>query len=140
MSRLNNNSCQVGKIVAFCCNCTVSVSTDMLREAGLIPENLDVKKLSCTGRIEVSALLSAFEQGAEAVFVAGCLSDECHNLSGSRRAEKRVGYTKRLLEELDIDPDRIEMFFVRRGETQTIVDAVREMTTRIAKLGQLHGI
>ncbi|MFO8240958.1 MAG: hydrogenase iron-sulfur subunit, partial [Dissulfuribacterales bacterium] len=124
MSRLKNNSCQVGKIVVFCCNYTTSVSTDTLREAGLIPENLDVKKLPCTGRIEVSALLDAFEQGAEAVFVAGCRSDECHNLSGSRRAEKRVGYTKRLLAELDIDPDRVEMFFVHRGETQPIVDAV----------------
>nr|HDM99628.1 hydrogenase iron-sulfur subunit [Deltaproteobacteria bacterium] len=138
MNRLKNNSYQVGKIVAFCCNYTASVSTDTLRDADLIPENLDVRKLPCTGCIEVSALLDAFEQGAEAVFVAGCRSGECHNLSGSRRAEKRVVYTKRLLEELNIDPDRVEMFFVHRGETQPIVDAVRQMTRRILKLGQLH--
>ena len=106
-----NNNHQIGRIAAFCCNYTASVATDTLREAGLIPESLDVKKLPCTGRIEVRVLLDAFEQGAEAVFVAGCRADECHNLSGSRRAEKRVGYTKKLLKELGIDPDRIEMFF-----------------------------
>jgi F420-non-reducing hydrogenase iron-sulfur subunit len=138
MSKQMNNSHQIGKIAAFCCNYTASVATDTLREAGLIPESLDVKKLPCTGRIEVRTLLDAFEQGAEAVFVAGCRADECHNLSGSRRAERRVGYTKKLLKELNIDPGRIEMFFVHCGETQPIVEAVREMTTRISKLEQLH--
>ena len=132
----NNN--QLGRIAAFCCNYTASVATDTLRAAGLIPESLDVKKLPCTGRIEVRALLDAFEQGAEAVFVAGCSVDECHNLSGSKRAKKRVGYTKKLLKELDIDPGRIEMFFVHCGETQPIVEAVREMTARISKLERLH--
>ena len=133
-----NNNHQIGKIAAFCCNYTASVATDTLREAGLIPESLDVKKLPCTGRIEVRALLDAFEQGAEAVFVAGCSVDECHNLSGSKRAKKRVGYTKKLLKELDIDPGRIEMFFVHCGETQPIVEAAREMTARISKLKRLH--
>ena len=140
MSRQMNNNHQTGKIAAFCCNYTASVATDTLREAGLITESLDIKKLPCTGRIEVHALLDAFEQGSEAVFVAGCRADECHNLSGSRRAEKRVGYTKKLLKELNIDPGRIEMFFVRCGETQPIVEAVREMTKRISKLEQLHSI
>jgi len=133
-----NNNHQIGRIAAFCCNYTASVATDTLRKAGLIPESLDVKKLPCTGRIEVRVLLDAFEQGAEAVFVAGCRADECHNLSGSRRAEKRVGYTKKLLKELGIDPDRIEMFFVHYGETQPVVEAVREMTARISKLERLH--
>jgi F420-non-reducing hydrogenase iron-sulfur subunit len=133
-----NNNHQTGRIVAFCCNYTVSVATDTLREAGLFPDSLDLKKLPCTGRIEVPALLDAFEQGAEAVFVAGCRADECHNLSGSRRAEKRVGYAKMLLKELDIDPDRIEMFFVHCGETEPIVEAVREMTARISKFERLH--
>lgn len=138
MSRQMNNNHQIGKIAAFCCNYTASVATDTLREAGLITESLDIKKLPCTGLIEVHALLDAFEQGAEAVFVAGCRADECHNLSGSRRAEKRVGYAKKLLKELDIDPGRIEMFFVHCGETQPILEAVREMATRISKLEQLH--
>ena len=133
-----NNNHQIGRIAAFCCNYTASVATDTLRKAGLIPESLYVKKLPCTGRIEVRVLLDAFEQGAEAVFVAGCRADECHNLSGSRRAEKRVGYTKKLLKELGIDPDRIEMFFVHYGETQPVVEAVREMTARISKLERLH--
>ncbi|PXF54856.1 MAG: hypothetical protein C4B57_05520 [Deltaproteobacteria bacterium] len=138
MSEHTNSNHQIGRIVAFCCNYTAGVATDTLREAGLIPESLEMKKLSCTGRIEVSVLLDAFEKGAEAVFVAGCRADECHNLSGSRRAEKRVGYAKILLKELDIDPDRIEMFFVHCGETEPIVEAAREMTARISKLERLH--
>ena len=133
-----DNNHQIGRIVAFCCNYTAGVATDTLRQAGLIPENLQVKKMPCSGRIEVPALLDAFGQGAEAVFVAGCHLDKCHNLSGSKWAAKRVGYTKEILKELGIDPGRIEMFFVRPGETEPIVEAAREMATRISKLEQLH--
>ncbi len=135
-----DSNLQTGKIVAFCCNYTATVAPETLREAGLIPANLEFRKLPCTGRIEVPALLDAFEGGAEAVFVAGCHENECHNLSGSRRAGKRVKYTKEILEELDIDPSRVEMFFVNRAETEPIIEAVREMTRRISKLGRLHAI
>ncbi|NIA08221.1 MAG: hydrogenase iron-sulfur subunit [Nitrospiraceae bacterium] len=128
---------QTGKIVGFCCNYTATVLPETLRESGLIPEDLEIRKLACTGRIEIPALLDAFTDGAEAVFVAGCQPNECHNLSGSRRAEKRVKYTKEILKELDIDPNRLEMFFVNRAETEPIIEAVREMMGRISRLGQL---
>lgn len=124
--------------MGFCCNYTAGVSIDTIKNAGLIPENVYIQKLPCTGLIEISELLDAFEQGAEAVFVAGCPEDECHNLSGSRRAGKRVAYVKKLLKELDIDPSRVEMFFVPCGQTEPIVDAAREMKARILKLERLH--
>jgi len=140
MSEDMESNHQTGKIVAFCCNYTATVAPETLREAGLIPEGLEIRKLACTGRIEIPALLDAFTNGAEAVFVAGCLENECHNLSGSRRAEKRVKYTKGILKELYIDPSRLEMFFVNRAETEPIIAAVREMTGRISELGRLHAI
>jgi F420-non-reducing hydrogenase iron-sulfur subunit len=80
-----NNNHQIGRIVAFCCNYTASVATDTLREAGLIPESLDVKKLPCTGRVEVPALLAAFEQGADAVLISPAASRQPN---GSDRPER----------------------------------------------------
>ncbi len=118
------------KIKGFCCNYTASVSVDALKEAGLVPENFEMERLPCSGRLEVPQLLEAFEQGADAVFVAGCMIDECHNLSGSRRASKRVGQAKKIIQELGIDQGLVEMFFVGRGETGPVVDAVREMASR----------
>jgi F420-non-reducing hydrogenase iron-sulfur subunit len=118
------------KIKGFCCNYTASVGVDALKEAGLVPEDFEMERLPCSGRLDVPQLLEAFEQGADAVFVAGCMIDECHNLSGSRRASKRVGQAKKIIQELGIDQGLVEMFFVGRGETGPVVDAVREMASR----------
>ncbi len=123
-----------GQIVGFCCNYTASVPAEVLIEAGLIPENVELRRLPCTGKLEVRAILDAFTQGAQGVFVAGCRVDECHNLSGSNRASKRVAYARDLLKELDLDPGRLEMVFVPRGEAEPIVEITREMERRVSDM------
>ncbi len=120
----------MSNIKGFCCNYTLSVDLDALKTEGLVPEGLEIERLPCTGRLEVPELLDAFTEGAEAVFVVGCQVDKCHNLSGSYRASKRVKYAKKILEELDMDPGRVEMFFADRGETEPIVEAARVMSER----------
>ncbi len=120
----------MSNIKGFCCNYTLSVDLDALKKEGLVPEGLEIERLPCTGRLEVPELLDAFTEGADAVFVVGCQVDKCHNLSGSYRASKRVKYAKKILEELDMDPGRVEMFFADRGETEPVVEAARVMSER----------
>jgi len=126
------------KIVAFCCHYAAGVPQETLSEAGLLPEGFKMERLPCTGRLEIPAMLEAFEQGAEAVMVAGCRLDECHNLSGSKRAARRVGVVRNILTELNVDPGRIEMIFVARGETESIVEAARKIASRVSAMGLLH--
>lgn len=127
------------KIIGICCHYTARVPEEALKEAGVLPGGVRMEHLPCTGRVEVPALLAAFEKGADAVFVAGCEADACHNLSGSHRASKRVRQTKVILEELDVNPERVEMFFVARGEMEPVVAAAREMSERVGRLGPLFG-
>ncbi len=42
--------------------------------------------LPCTGRIDESLLLKAFENGADGVMVIGCLEGDCHYVNGNIRA------------------------------------------------------
>ncbi len=121
-----------GKIVAFCCNYVTSVPAETLVEGGLVPEGFEINRLPCTGKLEVKALLEAFAHGAQAVFVAGCKIDKCHNSSGSYRAAKRVKYAKKILEELSIPSDRLEMIFVDRGETGPVVEMAKAMQERLS--------
>jgi len=123
---------EMNRIKGFCCNYTLSVEPDALKSEGLIPENVEIERLPCTGRLEVSELLDSFTQGVSAVFVVGCQLDKCHNLSGSRRASKRVSQAKKILEELEMDPGLVEMFFADRGETEPVVQAARLMSERTA--------
>ncbi len=119
----------MSKIKGFCCNYTLSVDDDALRQEGLVPRGLEIERLPCTGRLKVPEILDAFAEGADAVFVVGCQIDKCHNLSGSYRASKRVKYVKEILKELDINPACVEMFFAGRGETEPVVAAARVMAS-----------
>ena len=121
----------MSKIKGFCCNYTLSVEPETLREEGLVPEDTEIERLPCTGRLEIPELLAAFTSGAGAVFVVGCQIDKCHNLSGSARASKRVASAKKILQELDIDPSLVEMFFAGRGQTEPVVEAARVMASRL---------
>jgi coenzyme F420-reducing hydrogenase delta subunit len=99
------------------------------------PTNVKVIQVPCTGRVDILHLLKAVEEGADGVYVAGCLEGECHFLSGNLKAKKRVQYVKRLLEELGIEPDRVEMFNLSAGEGPRFAQIAHEMVERIKKLG-----
>ncbi|MEZ0328584.1 MAG: hydrogenase iron-sulfur subunit [Dissulfuribacterales bacterium] len=118
-------------IIAFCCNYTLSVSEQALKQGGLISEGVTIRPLPCTGRLEIKDLLDAFVSGAKGVVVVGCEKDACHNLKGSVRAEKRVKHVKGILKELGMSADLIEMYFAPRKGSEPLVMAVEEMSQRI---------
>jgi coenzyme F420-reducing hydrogenase delta subunit len=99
------------------------------------PANVKVIQVPCTGRVDIHHLLKAIEDGADGVYVAGCLEGECHFLSGNLRARKRVQYVKKLLEEIGIEPERVEMFNLSAGEGPRFAAIANEMVERIRQLG-----
>ena len=99
------------------------------------PSNIKVIQVPCTGRVDIIHLLKAIEDGADGVYVAGCLEGECHFLTGNLKAKKRVRYVKKVLEELGIEPERVEMFNLSAGEGPRFAEIAREMEQRIKELG-----
>ena len=99
------------------------------------PSSVKVIQVPCTGRVDIIHLLKAIEDGADGVYVAGCLEGECHYLSGNLKAKKRVEYVKKVLKEIDIEPERVEMFNLSAGEGPRFAEIAREMVERIKKLG-----
>ncbi|MBW1705981.1 MAG: hydrogenase iron-sulfur subunit [Deltaproteobacteria bacterium] len=124
------------QIIAFCCtNCAssaVQVAEGMKKR---LPENVKMIQVPCTGRIEVLHLLKPFEEGADGVYVAGCQEDSCQYVSGITKAAKRVEHVKKILEELDIEPERINVFNLYAGKGQEFVQVAQEMTDKIRELG-----
>ena len=80
-------------IQIFCCHYTsqqaIAEGADGLKEDGF-PENATINRLPCSGKLQVSTILKAFEGGADGVCVIGCPPDQCHNLRGSQRAARRA--------------------------------------------------
>lgn len=80
-------------------------------------------------------LLKAIEDGADGVYVAGCLEGECHFISGNIKARKRVAQVKKILEEIGVEPERVEMFNLSAGEGPRFAAIANEMHNRIKELG-----
>jgi coenzyme F420-reducing hydrogenase delta subunit len=99
------------------------------------PSNIKVIQVPCSGRVDILHLLKAIEDGADGVYIAGCLEGECHFLTGNLKARRRVNYVKKVLEELGMEPGRVEMFNLSAGEGPRFVEIAKEMTERIRALG-----
>jgi F420-non-reducing hydrogenase iron-sulfur subunit len=99
------------------------------------PSSVKVIQVPCTGRVDIIHLLKAIEDGADGVYVAGCLEGECHFLTGNLKAKKRVQYVKKVLKEIGMEPERVEMYNLSAGEGPRFAEIAREMADRIKKLG-----
>lgn len=125
-------------IQAFCCHYTSQQSCTK-DQGGLtaegFPENITINRLPCSGKIQVSTLLKAFEDGADGIYVVGCPTDTCHNVMGSQRAAKKVLALKKALEELGVEAERAEMFHLERGLHPEFITVGQKMNNQITALG-----
>jgi F420-non-reducing hydrogenase iron-sulfur subunit len=91
--------------------------------------------LPCTGRIEESLLLKAFENGADGVMVVGCLQGDCHYISGNIRARARVERVHAILGTIGIGGERIRMYNLSAGEGAKFAAFAHEFVATVTELG-----
>lgn len=99
------------------------------------PSSINLVRVPCTGKLQVTTLLKAFEDGADGVYVVGCPEDGCHNVKGSIRAAKRVATVRDALEELGVEGGRVQMYHLPRGLHPEFIEKGKEMDSRIRKMG-----
>jgi coenzyme F420-reducing hydrogenase delta subunit len=99
------------------------------------PSNIKIINVPCTGRVDILHLLKAVEDGADGVYVAGCLEGDCHYISGNLKAKKRVAYVKKVLEDIGLEPERVEMYNLSAAQGARFAEIAREFTQRIQELG-----
>ncbi len=124
------------EIVAFCCHYCSYAAADLAGSMRLqYPSNIKIIKIPCTGKVDVLYLLRAFEDGADGVIVAGCEEGSCHFINGNIRAKKKVNYIKKILDEIGLGGERLEMYNLSAAMGQRFADLAEEITKRIKKLG-----
>lgn len=99
------------------------------------PPEVKIIQLPCTGRVDIIHLLNALEDGADGVYVAGCLEGECHYISGNLKARKKVEYVQRTLEELGIEKERVQMYNLSSAQGARFAQIANEVVEKIRKLG-----
>ncbi len=123
-------------VVAFSCHYCAYAAADL---AGVMrlsyPTNVKIVKLPCTGRLDPLYVLQAFEKGADGVYVAGCLEGNCHYISGNTQARKRVEFLKKVLDQVGVGRDRLEMYNMSSAQGTRFAEVATEFTERIRRLG-----
>ena len=89
----------------------------------------------CSGKIESTHILSAFQHGADGVLILGCPEGDCHYQDGNFEAKKRVYLLCRVLQSYGIEKERLEIRLSLDPEGKTIPQIVKEVSDRLAKLG-----
>ncbi len=99
------------------------------------PTNIRIIRIPCTGKVDSIHLLKALEAGADGVYVVGCEEGNCNFQTGNLRARKRVEKVKKILDDIGIENERVEMYNLGAGDGPKFVEYALEMTEKIKKLG-----
>jgi coenzyme F420-reducing hydrogenase delta subunit len=124
------------KVLGICCRWCSYAGADLAGSMRLqYPPAVKIMMVPCTGRVDILHILKAFEAGWDTVFVSGCHEGDCHYLGGNIQARKRVTKIKKVLAEIGLDPERLEMFHVSSAEGPQFARVAIEMTERALRLG-----
>jgi coenzyme F420-reducing hydrogenase delta subunit len=85
--------------------------------------------------VDAIHIMKAFQKGADGVYVAGCLEGDCHFKDGNVKAARRVAYVKKLLDEIGVGGERLEMMTMSAGMGERFAATASEFTERIRRLG-----
>ena len=123
-------------IVAFCCHYCAYTAADMAGSRRCTyPSNVKIIRVPCSGKVDALHIMKAFEKGADGVYVAGCLEGDCHFKNGNIKATNRVNYIKKLLDEIGVESERLEIVLMSAGMGEFFAETAIRFTEKIRELG-----
>ena len=128
------------KVIGFCCERHgMDAAVLSARSGKQFDASVRLVQVPCAGRVDGIHILKALEDGADAVFVLGCLEKNCYYDTGSIEGRKRVEYVKQMLSELGIEKERVEMFNAASTNAWAFPEMVSKMVGVAKKLGPIGG-
>ena len=128
------------RIVAFLCNWCSYAGADLAGTTRL-KHRADVRviRVPCSGRVDPTFILKAFERGADGVLIGGCHPGDCHYVKGNLNARRRFLVVRELLGFLGIEPARFQVAWCSAAEGAKWAGLVNDVCERVEKLGPLAG-
>jgi len=124
------------KIVGFFCNWCSYRGADLAGTSRLkyVP-NIRVIRVMCSGRVDPTFVLKALQSGADGVLISGCHIGDCHYQDGNRKTVRRFSLLKKMLTQLGIEDERVQLEWVSASEATRFASIVNDMTEEVRKLG-----
>ncbi|MGQ9588361.1 MAG: hydrogenase iron-sulfur subunit, partial [Thermoplasmata archaeon] len=101
------------------------------------PPNARIVRVMCSGSVDPAVIIDAFEHGADGVIVIGCLIDNCHYVSGNKKAQERIDALKKLFDILGLDSRRLRTEWINASERAKFAKTVKDFVEDVRDLGPL---
>ncbi len=123
-------------IVAFLCNWCAYTGADLAGTSRLrYAPNIRVIRVMCSGRIEPTFILKAFQQGADGVLVCGCHPGDCHYQEGNYKCLRRFKLIQKYADQMGIEKDRLRLEWISASEGKQFAELVNDMTKDLLNIG-----
>ncbi len=99
---------------------------------------LKLVAVPCSGKVEAHHLLNTLAAGIQGVLVLACQEKACQFLEGSMRSNKRVQYARTWLQELGIEPERLEYTHVPPADLEALESVLQKFRQRLKSFGEIN--
>ncbi|MGB3129208.1 MAG: hydrogenase iron-sulfur subunit [Dehalococcoidia bacterium] len=123
-------------IIGFLCNWCSYAGADMAGTSRIAyPANIRIIRVPCSGRVDPLLIVKCFEEGADAVLVAGCHPGDCHYNEGNYYSRRRFALLRVLLDFMGIEKERFRVEWVSASEGKRFAKIITEFTEEMTELG-----
>ena len=127
------------RIIGFLCNWCSYSGADLAGVSRLkSPPNIRIIRTMCSGRVDPTFVMKAFELGADGVLIGGCHPGDCHYTEGNYKTMRRVALLKPVLKAFGIDERRLRLEWISASEGDKYARVTKEFTEVIRSLGPLN--
>jgi F420-non-reducing hydrogenase iron-sulfur subunit len=126
-------------IIGFTCNWCSYRAADMAGTARMkYAPNVRLVRLMCSGRLDPTFVLKAFEGGADGVLVSGCHPGDCHYVEQNYKALRRYLLLRRVLVQMGIEADRLKLLWASAAEGAILANEINKFVEQVRALGPLN--
>ena len=123
-------------IVAFLCNWCAYTGADLAGTSRLhYAPNIRIIRIMCSGRIDPTFVLKAFQQGADGVLICGCHPGDCHYQEGNYKCLRRFKLLQKYIAQMGIEKERLQLEWISASEGKQFSELVNNMTKTMLTLG-----
>ncbi|MFC1859978.1 hydrogenase iron-sulfur subunit [Chloroflexota bacterium] len=124
------------KFLVLCCNWCSYAGADLAGVSRLqMPPGFRIIRVMCSSRVKPEWIIRALMSGLDGVMVLGCHPGDCHYQTGNYYARRRMAITKKLLEYVGVEPQRVQVGWVSASENRRFTDVVTELTRELVEIG-----
>ncbi len=120
------------KILAFVCNWCARAGVELAAYERLEYPDVEIIYLNCTGRVDVQLILETLER-VDGILICGCHLGDDHYGTGNYKTLKKVLLTKKIMEQLGVNPERLRLEWISSTEAEKFAEVVREMKETLSR-------